>query len=115
MCVYVDDTNNEILRILYAFMGRLFYRLKSHDNFQKVLTILGDSATGKTRLIKFFEEAIGTENVSVIGNETETRFGLQSHCNSFLCILEEMSRSAKLSQSNWLNMGNVTSNELCAL
>jgi phage/plasmid-associated DNA primase len=85
-------------------MGRLFYRLNKHDHFQKVLTILGDSATGKSRIIYFFQEAIGQENVSVIGNETETRFGLQSHYESFLCILEEMSRTAKLPVGNWLNM-----------
>lgn len=76
----------------------------AHDRWQLVLTILGESGTGKSRLIQFIRTALGKENTSVIGNETETTFGLASHCDSMLCILEEMTREAKLSVSDWLNM-----------
>ena len=94
----------EIIKFILAFIGRLFFVLNTRDKWQLALTILGEAGTGKSKIVEFLRCAMGESKTSVIGNMTETIFGLAHHHQKHLNILEELGEHPNLAKQDWLGM-----------
>ena len=72
-------------------VGRLFYSIKKHDNWQVMLFMKGDSNSGKSTLLNIVTQMFPEGSVGCIGSTTETNFGLQNLFNKRLVLFPDMS------------------------
>jgi hypothetical protein len=67
---------NETERFVFlAFLGRLFYRVKEYDDFQRILFLKGESGTGKSLLNDLLTEIFGSHNVTAF-NPDDKKYAL---------------------------------------
>ena len=65
------------LEILYALIGRLFYKIGQLDNWQVMLFILGEGGTGKSTLLSVIQAMFRPGAIGEIDGNNEKTFGLQ--------------------------------------
>ena len=59
-----------------ALLGRMFYEVGELDDWQVMLFIKGLAGTGKSTLLKLLERCYANEDVGVVSNNMEAKFGL---------------------------------------
>ena len=92
--------------IFEILIGRLLYPLKTHDNWQIMLFMKGDSNSGKSTVLNIITKMFPDGSVGCISTSTEERFGLQSLFNKRLVLFPDMSEGiAKyLPKETWQSM-----------
>lgn len=75
---------------LLAFIGRMFYEVGEKDEWQIVPLIKGDSGTGKSTILGIISAMFSSNQVSTIGSNLERTFGLQSHYNKDIVLIQEL-------------------------
>jgi ABC-type multidrug transport system fused ATPase/permease subunit len=90
--------------VVFGLIGRLFYETGEMDNWQVVLWILGRAQTGKSTLCKLVELFYQSEDVAVISNNIEEKFGLESVYDKLIYMGPEIKRDFKLNQAEFQSM-----------
>jgi len=97
--------DEDVSRWIYVFMGRLCFDVNEIDGWQVIPFLKGIARSGKSTLItkvcrKFYE----TEDVAVLSNNIEKKFGLSSIVNGFMFISPEVKGDLQLEQAEFQSM-----------
>lgn len=97
-----QEWSTDVQRILWAFIGRCLYEVNELDGWQVCPLIKGQAGTGKSTLIlnvvKRFYKA---QNVAVLGNNIEKKFGLQGIYDKTLFVAPEVKKDFGLDQADF--------------
>ena len=97
-----QELSEEVQRWLCVFMGRKCFKLGDLDNWQCLLYLLGQAGTGKsTVLMKILQKWYDEEDVGIISNNIDTKFGIKPHVNKFMVLAPEISENFKMEQTDW--------------
>jgi hypothetical protein len=97
--------DEDVAKWVYVFMGRLCFDVNEIDGWQIIPFIKGIAQSGKSTLItkvcrKFYE----TEDVAVLSNNIEKKFGLSSIVNGFMFISPEVKGDLQLEQAEFQSL-----------
>ena len=97
--------DEDVAKWVYVFMGRLCFDVNEIDSWQVIPFLKGIARSGKSTLItkvcrKFYE----TEDVAVLSNNIEKKFGLSSIVNGFMFISPEVKGDLQLEQAEFQSM-----------
>tara|TARA_B100000902_G_C27319285_1_gene923282 strand:+ start:280 stop:2181 length:1902 start_codon:yes stop_codon:yes gene_type:complete len=97
-----QELPEDVQRWLCVFMGRKCFNLGDLDNWQCLLYLLGQAGTGKsTVLMKILQKWYDEEDVGIISNNIDTKFGIKPHVNKFMVLAPEISENFKMEQTDW--------------
>ena len=89
-------------RWMYIFAGRLCFDTGDMDRWQVIPFLKGIAKSGKSTLLtKVFKKFYSTEDISVLSNNIEKKFGLQAIYNSFMFIAPEIKGDLALDQAEF--------------
>jgi hypothetical protein len=87
---------DEVITIVKMFMGRCLYNLRTFDNWQAALYLVGLAGTGKSVVVEtvgaFYEE----DDVASFSNNIEKQFGLEKFLNKFVFVAPEIKSDMQL-------------------
>jgi hypothetical protein len=93
---------DEIQKWLCIFMGRMCFDIGELDNWQVLLYLLGQAGAGKsTILMKILQKFYDEEDVGIISNNIDSKFGIKPHVNKFMIIAPEIAENFKMEQTDW--------------
>lgn len=84
-----DDDKIEVLRWIYAFLGRLLYD-NGTDHHEKLLFFKGVGGSGKSTIAHILQSIYPPEVVSVMGANMERTFGMSQYANKCLVVATEI-------------------------
>ena len=97
-----QEFEEDIQKWLCVFLGRMFFELGDMDNWQVVFYLLGQAGAGKsTILMKILQKFYDEEDVGIIANNIDAKFGIKPHVNKFIVIAPEISENFKMEQTDW--------------
>ena len=92
----------EIQQWLCTFMGRMCFELGDLDNWQVLFYLLGQAGAGKsTILMKILHKFFDDEDVGVIANNIDPKYGIKPHANKKVVLAPEISENFKMEQTDW--------------
>ncbi len=95
----------DICRWLYIFIGRIIYEVGELDDWQVIAFIKGVAGTGKgTILTKIAKEFYVPDDVGILSNDGESRFGLQGFFDKLLFLAPEIKGDLSLPQAQFQSM-----------
>jgi hypothetical protein len=86
---------------IYVFIGRMLHELGAQDNWQVIPFVKGKAASGKSTIAKIVQHFFAPENVGVLSNNIEKKFGLMSLVDSFVYVCHEVKTSLELDQADF--------------
>ena len=89
---------------LDVFVGRMFFRLGARDDWQKILIITGQGATGKSTIAKALQRCVGERNVGNIPSNCEAQWALANIQSKTMWMCTEMKANFRLDMSVMQNM-----------
>ena len=97
-----QEFTEEIQRWLCIFIGRMCFDIGELDNWQVLLYLLGQAGAGKsTILMKIIHQFYDEQDVGVISNNIDAKFGIKPHANKFIVLAPEISETFKMEQTDW--------------
>lgn len=108
---YSELQEQLVHRWIYAFLGRLMYKVGEKDNWQVILFIHGKANTGKSTIANMIQRLYLKQNIGVLSNNIETKFGLSNLLNKFFYICYELKNDFSLDQSEFQSM--VSGEDMC--
>lgn len=96
--------NRDIKTMLYCFMGRLLYDLKTLDNWEKMLFLLGRPGCGKSTLVDIISKVYEKIDVGTISTKIEAGFGLSSLTDKLLLAGPEIKKDCQLDSADLQSM-----------
>ena len=97
-----QEFTEEVQMWLCAFMGRMCFDIGEMDNWQVLLYLLGQAGAGKsTILMKILQKFYDEEDVGVIANNIDAKFGIKPHANKFMVLAPEIAENFKMEQTDW--------------
>lgn len=99
-------------RWVYAlFIGRMLYNVGELDDYQIHPFVKGMGGTGKSKLLEAISQLYDKQDIGIIPNNIEEKFGLSPIANKFIAIADDVRKNLKLDQSDFQNMasGNMVS------
>ncbi|CAM9704858.1 unnamed protein product, partial [Ectocarpus sp. 6 AP-2014] len=100
----------DMVRWLFVFIGRLFYRVNEADSWQVIPFLKGVAGTGKSTVIKVIQAIYSPAEVGVLSNNVEKKFGLSALVDKTLFIVPEVKSDCQLDQAEFQSI--VTGEEL---
>ena len=95
----------DVSRWMYVFIGRLMYEMNDVDRWQKMPFLEGQAATGKsTLLMHVCKNLYAREDVGVLSNNIEKKFGLSAFASKYLFIAPEVREDLGLDQAEFQSM-----------
>ena len=89
-------------RWMYIFAGRLCFDTGDMDRWQVIPFLKGIAKSGKSTLLtKVFKKFYSTEDIKVMSNNIEKKFGLQAIYDSFMFIAPEIKHDLALDQAEF--------------
>ena len=83
-------------------MGRQAFTIGDLENWQAMLYVIGPGGVGKsTILMKVLNKWYEDEDVGVISNNIDSKFGIKPHAKKFMVLAPEISDSFKMEQTEW--------------
>lgn len=76
--------------MLEVLIGRLFYPIGKHDNWQVMPFMMGDANTGKGTVCDLVKRMFSPGSVGVITATQEQQFGLESLCQKRLIMIPDL-------------------------
>ena len=99
---YTEDE----MRFLYGLIGRLFYPVGMHDQYQAILFLLGVAGTGKSSLIESILAMFTPEDKGIVGTRNEDVFGLESLFNKFIVAFTDIRANTNFCAGNLQQMAS---------
>ena len=92
----------DVMKWIYALTGRLIYNLDDLDGWQIVLFVQGQAGTGKSTYAnnvckEFYEE----EDVGIMSNNIQTKFGLSDLVDKLIYVAPEIKRDFSIEQGEF--------------
>ena len=100
----------DMIKWIFAFIGRLFYKVNERDSWQVIPFLKGVAGTGKSTVIKVIQMMYNTRDIGVISNNIEKKFGLSSVFDKTIFIIPELKGDFQMDQAEFQSM--VTGEEL---
>lgn len=98
------DNRHSVKNIFYALVGRLHYNIGEFDNWQVIAFLKGLANTGKSTVIKIIQSFYDPQDVQVLSNNVERRFGLEPIMSKFLYVAPEVKDNFGLDQAEFQSM-----------
>jgi hypothetical protein len=92
--------------VLALFFGRMIYDTGELDDYQIHVFVKGMANTGKSKLLEAVASMYSNEDVGVLPNNIEEKFGLAIIAHKFIAIADDVRRTLKLDQSDFQNMSS---------
>lgn len=93
-----------ILRVMYAFFGRLLFDLNEYEHWEVTLNLIGRAGAGKSTIINAITRLFGFKDVGTLANNANERFALQNLLDKMLIVCYEMTEKFGLDPSMWNSM-----------
>lgn len=90
----------DICKWMYILIGRMFYDVSDHDNWQILPYLLGLAGTGKSTILEILNMIYEKEDIGYLGNNVEKQFPLQAIEDKFIFLSSEL--------RDWSNMDQAT-------
>lgn len=100
----VDDMESPMLSVVdwfYVFIGRMIYEINEYDSWQVLLFIKGIAGSGKSTLGKIVSFLYDANDVGVLSNNTEKKFGLAPLIDKLIYICYEVKNDFQLDQGEF--------------
>ena len=95
----IDD---EVLEWVYAFTGRLIYEIDELDGWQVIFFVQGQAGTGKsTYANSICKQLYDEEDVGVMSNNIQKKFGLSDIVDKLLYVAPEIKRDFSIEQGEF--------------
>jgi hypothetical protein len=92
------------IRFFCAFFGRIFFPIKSRDDWEKALTVIGVGGSGKSILCDVIKQIIGIDNCAIFSNDMEKTFGISIILNKLVWLISEIRDYCKMAPSDMLSL-----------
>ena len=94
--------NGDILKWVYIFTGRLIYEIDEMDGWQVIFFVQGQAGTGKsTYIMNVCKQLYDEEDVGVMSNNIQTKFGLADLVDKLLYVAPEIKRDFSIEQGEF--------------
>ena len=98
----LQDIDEEILKWVYIFTGRLIYEIDELDGWQVIFFVQGQAGTGKSTYAnnickQFYDE----EDVGIMSNNIQKTFGLSDIVDKLLYVAPEIKRDFNIEQGEF--------------
>ena len=92
----------DVIEWIYAFIGRLMYEINEKDGWQIIFFFQGQAGTGKSTLtLNVCKNLYNDEDVGVLSNNVQRKFGLADICDSLLFVAPEIKRDFSMEQGEF--------------
>lgn len=97
----VDENWNHgrVYEIVLAMMGRMLFDVNEMDEWQIALFLKGVAGSGKSTLLRVIKSFYNTNDVAIMSNNIEHKFGLHPLCNKYVTLCYEMRSNFGLDQA----------------
>ena len=100
-----QEISDEVLAWIYVLTGRLIYSIDELDGWQVVLFVQGQAGTGKsTYANSVCKELYDEEDVGIMSNNIQTKFGLSDLVDKLVYIAPEVKRDFSIEQGEFQSM-----------
>ena len=99
-----DEEWAEVRRWMYVFLGRLMYPVNTFDNWQVMFFMKGVAGSGKSTICKIATDFYAREDVAVLSNNIEKKFGLGAMLDADLVVCLEAKQDLGLDQAELQSM-----------
>lgn len=97
-----QDLPDDVIKWVYAFLGRMIYKIDEHDGWQIIPFMQGQAGTGKsTLLLSVCKQLYDDEDVGVMSNNVQEKFGLADLVDKIIFIAPEIKRDFKIEQGEF--------------
>ena len=93
---------DSVMQWIYAFTGRLIYDIDELDGWQIILFVQGQAGTGKsTYANNVCKELYEEEDVGIMSNNIQTKFGLSDLVDKLIYVAPEIKRDFSIEQGEF--------------
>ena len=97
-----QDHTRDIIDVVYIFIGRLIYEINELDGWQVIFFFQGQAGTGKSTLtLNVCKNLYDEEDVGVISNNIQRKFGLADIVNNIMYVAPEIKRDFSMEQGEF--------------
>jgi hypothetical protein len=96
-----QEFSEEVIRWFYVLIGRLLYPLNQLDGWQVIPFLKGQAASGKSTILRMCRHLYEREDVGVLSNNIERKFGLSSFYDKFMFVAPEVKSDLQLEQAEF--------------
>lgn len=97
-----QDLSRDIIETVYMFIGRLIYDVNEMDGWQVIFFFQGQAGTGKSTLtLNVCKNLYDDEDVGVLSNNVQKKFGLADIADSILFVAPEIKRDFSMEQGEF--------------
>ena len=97
-----QDLSKEVIEWVYVFIGRLIYEVNELDGWQTIFFFQGQAGTGKSTLtLNVCKELYDEEDVGVVSNNIQKKFGLADIVNNLMFVAPEIKRDFSMEQGEF--------------
>jgi hypothetical protein len=104
---HIMDTqrlSHDVKRCYFSMLGRSIYDLNEMDNWQVFLFIKGQAETGKSTLLKFVGSFYNSEDIGILSNNIEEKFGASMIADKFVVVGDDLGENFTLDQQLFQNI-----------
>lgn len=92
---------DDVCRWMYVFIGRMLYNLNDLDAWQVIPFLKGVAGCGKSTICNLIASIYDPQDVGVLSNNIERKFGLSALYNKFIFVAPEIKNDCKLEQAEF--------------
>jgi hypothetical protein len=89
---------------LYVFCGRMCFDVNDMDTWQVIPFLKGIAGSGKSKVVNFCAKFYDPDDVRVLSNNVEKKFGLESIMDGFMFISPEIKADIALEQAEFQSL-----------
>jgi hypothetical protein len=101
-----QELSPDVKRVYFSMLGRSIYDLGELDNWQVFLFVKGAAETGKSTLLKFISSFYNMEDIGVLSNNIEDKFGPSMIADKFMVVGDDLGENFTLDQQLFQNMSS---------
>lgn len=101
----------EAQRWVYVFLGRMLHQLGDYDSWQIIPFFKGRGGSGKSTVAHVAKNFFAPDDIGVLSNNSEKKFGLQALVDKLVFICFELKKNVSLDQAEFQSM--VSGEDVC--
>ena len=94
----------DVMRWVYAMIGRLFFDVNERDSWQIQMFLKGVAGTGKSSLLRLAEYLFDPSDVGIFGNNVEINYPLEAIVDKHIYLAMDINDGFRLDQYIWQSM-----------
>lgn len=99
-----QEITDDVRYWIYVFMGRLLYEVNERDGWQVIFFFQGQAGTGKSTIVNVCKSFYSDEDVGILSNNIQRKFGLSDIVGKKMFIAPEIKRDFSLEQAEFQSM-----------